>query len=247
MLRTASIAFWTYVTPLMAMRATRIGILFFGLFLAGTLLLGLTGAASHTLMTTSLKAARQFLVMLGLPLGAAIVAEMPIRDGIRHRTLLYPLLGPVDRATMAVVRTLVTALLLGAAVGLLLTVIRILLGDGLGFLPRELAAAFLGALAYTSIFGFIHLLNRRGLVTGLAAFFLLDAPLGRVPFAIRNLSPSYHLGVLADQGEKLALLFPITAPESSVGASALFLLGVAIVFLGATALGFRRQSLGNLC
>ncbi|NNE44072.1 MAG: hypothetical protein HKN12_07670, partial [Gemmatimonadetes bacterium] len=194
MIRSASIAFWTFVTPVMASRSVRIGVLLAVFFVLGVAGVRFSGLFPDRMVIASLEAARHFLVMIGLPVAAIILSDTALRDGIQHRTLLYSLLGPVPRPTLAIVRTGATAALVGAFVGSLLLISRGLLGsagDGAVALAREILAVLVGGAAYTAMFGFIHLINRRGLIAGLVLLFLIDLPLGRVPFGIRNLSPSY--------------------------------------------------------
>ena len=242
-----STAFWTYVIPMIATRAMRIGLALFLLFIAGLALAFMGGLMSSWFGDYALLGMRHFLVMLLVPVGAVLLSEMPIRDGITHRTLLYPLLGPVPRATLAVVRIVVSSAILALGAGVLLLLVRVLLGDGLGFLPRELLSVTLGAFAYGAMFGLVHLYNRRGLIVGLAVFFIFDMPLGTVPFAIRNLAPSYHVGVIANQQSVMELPITFGQPATSVVMSALILLGIAVVFASAIAVGFTRKDLGELC
>lgn len=246
-MREISIAYRTYVTPMMATRAMRVGLLLFAMTLGGLVLLYLGGTLSPAFRTASLLGARHTLIMLGVPLAAAVLGEVPLRDGIRHRTLLYPLLGPVPRATLALVRTLVTTAILAAGLTFLLLLVGILLGDARHVLPREAAAVALGSAAYVGMFGLLHLVHRHGLIGGLAALFLLDLPLGRVPFAIRNLSPSYHVGAIARQQTEMALPIQLAPPDASPILSAVVLLVLAAVSLALTALVFRRKNLGEIC
>lgn len=246
-MREISIAFWTYVTPMMATRAMRLGLLAFAMAVGGLVLLFLSGTVSEPFRVASLLGARHALLMMGLPVAAAVLGEVPLRDGIQHRTLLYPLLGPVPRVTLAVVRTLVTVGTLAVAVTVLLILVGALLGDLREVLAREAAAAALGAAAYVGVFGLLHVLYRRGLIGGLVLLFLIDLPLGSVPFAIRNLSPSYHVGVIARQGGEIGLPIQLSLPDSSVPLSAAVLAVLAAVSLVATALAFRRKDLGEIC
>jgi hypothetical protein len=225
----------------------RIGLVLFIAILAVVVLLFVSGLLATGFVTSALYGVRHFVIMVALPAAAILLAEIPIRDGITHRTLLYPLLGPVPRVTLAVVRVVVTGAVLALASGVLLLIIRLLLQDGLGFLPRELLAVTLGAFVYVSLFGLIHLYVRRGLITGVAVLFFFDLPLGRLPFSLRNISLSYHMGVISQQEESMQLPIMFAMPETSVLASVLVLLGAAVVFCAAVALGFNRKSLGDLC
>jgi hypothetical protein len=172
---------------------------------------------------------------------------MPLRDGIRQRTLLYQLLGPAPRPVLAVVRTLMTSTLLAAGACALMLATRILGGAGLADYPRETLAMVLGSFAYTGLFGLIHMIGRRGLIAGLAFYFIFDQPLGQLPFTLRRFSPSYHVSVLADRVIDMHLPVPVTAPEPSFLVSAIVLVVIAVVTTGAAAVLFTRKSLGELC
>jgi hypothetical protein len=243
----ASTAFWVYVIPMVSTRAMRIGLFLVVGFVACVVLLFVSGFFASGFVTEALYGMRHFLVMIGVPAGAVLLSEIPIRDGITHRTLLYPLLGPVPRVTHAVMRVMVTGTVLASGASTLLILIRALLGEGFAFLPREILSVTLGSFAYVSLFGFVHLYNRRGLITGVVILFLFDLPLGRLPFSLRNVSPSYHVGVIADQQVSMQLPISFGMPGTSVTMSALILLGIAVVFGAAIAAGFKRKDLGELC
>lgn len=242
-----STAFWSYVIPMTATRAMRIGAVLFALTLIGVVVTSMAGFLSRDFVTNSLEGMRHFIVMLGLPVGAVLLSEIPIRDGMTHRTLLYPLLGPVPRTTLAVVRVCVTASVLAIGAGMLLLLIRLLLKDSLGPYPRELLSVTLGSFAYVAAFGLVHFINRRGLIAGLAILFLFDMPLGRLPFTLRNVSPSYHVGVIAGQEESMQLPVSFGMPESSVLMSSVVLIMIATICLVMVAAGFKRKDLGDLC
>jgi len=242
-----STAFWTYVIPMTSTRAMRIGAVLLVGFVAIVVLLFMSGFIASGFVNEALLGARHFLIMIVVPVGAVLLSEIPIRDGITHRTLLYPLLGPVPRVTLALVRTAVTGAILAVCASALLLLIRILLKDGLGFLPRELLSVVLASFAYVALFGLVHMFSRRGLITGVIILFFFDMPLGKLPFSLRNLSPSYHVGVIADQQVNMQLPIAFGMPGTSVTMSALILLGIAVVFGAALAVAFRHKDVGELC
>lgn len=233
--------------PMIATRAMRIGIGLCALFVLAAVVVFASGKVSQDFMFEALTSMRHFLVMVGVPVGAVLLSEIPIRDGITHRTLLYPLLGPVPRTTLAVVRVATTGAVLAVVASVLLVLIRALLRDGFDFLPRELLAVTLGAFAYVTLFGLIHLANRRGLITGLAILLIFDFPLGRVPFTLRNISLSYHVGVIGGQEETMHLPVSFGAPATSLTTSIIVLLIMTALFGAAIAIGFKRKRLGDLC
>jgi hypothetical protein len=230
-----------------ATRAMKIGLVLFFLCLAAVITLFMGGFISRSFVDDALFGMRHFLITAGIPVGAVLLSEIPIRDGMTHRTLLYPLLGPVPRTTLAVVRIVTTGGVLFIGSGFLLLLIRLMLRDDLSFMGRELLAVFLGSFAYVALFGLVHLFNRRGLITSLVILFLFDIPLGKIPFSLRNISPSYHMGVLADQEETLRLPVAFGYPDVSLVISSLVLLGIAVFFSAAVAYAFKRKNLGELC
>jgi hypothetical protein len=240
-------AFWTYIIPMTSTRAWKFGIVLTVLFAVCVVLLYVLGFLASDYVSDALMGMRHFLIMVGVPVGAVILSEMPIRDGITHKTLLYPLLGPVSRTTLVVTRIVVTGAILAVGSSLMLLLIRALLGDGFGFFPRELLSVFLGSFVYVALFGFIHLYNRRGLIAGLVILFVFDKPLGMLPFSLRNISPSYHMGVISNQQEGMDLPIRIGAPASSEVVSVFVLLGILLVFSAAIAYGFKKKDLGDIC
>lgn len=202
---------------------------------------------SEFISESTLSGLHSFALVPGLPLAAILLSEMPLRDGIRQRTLLYPLLGPVSRGQLAAVRTLATAGLLALTVGFLVLVTGLFRPGGIGMVGRELAAVALAAPAYIGLFGVVHMLTRRGLIAGLVIYGLFDEPLGRLPFAIRNLSPSYHYRVLLDRLVEIDLPITLGAPDDSVAVSVGVLLVMGIALTAAGAYLFSRRNLGELC
>jgi hypothetical protein len=247
MSRPAAIAFRAYLAPMLATRGFKLSILFGFVYIGLAGLAMVLGEIAPGMFAGALESIRLSLIVPGIPVAAVLFGEMPLRDGIRQRTLLYQLLGPAPRPVLAAVRTLMTAGLLAVGACALMLATRILGGAGLENYGREMWAMVLGALAYTGIFGLIHVANRRGLIGGLAFYFVLDQPLGQIPFALRRLSPSYHLSVLADRVIEIHLPVSVTPPEPSMLVSSLVLIVIGVVTTAATAILFTRKSLGELC
>jgi hypothetical protein len=242
-----SVALWAYLVPLTSARALRIG------FFLALGFLGLVGLAvllrpvAETMSALSLERLREGAVLPGVPITALLLSEIPVRDGIRHRTLLYPLLGPVSRPVLSATRTVATALLAALGLSLLILVVQAVEGGEASVLGRELLAVVLGSAAYVSLFGILHLISGRGLIAGLAVYGLFDDPLGRLPFSLRNLSPSYHVRVLADQVTEIRLPVEVTVPEPSFLGSATFLIAAAALLTALGAYLFSRKQLGEIC
>ncbi len=239
-----SIALWTYLIPMFQARAMRI------LAIVLPILLGLVlaGYYSQILPSYTLTSLRRLVVAPGVALVAVLLAEMPLRDGIRQRTLLYPLLGPATRTTLALVRTMATTLVLAAGATALALFLGVLDHAPAGEMARAVEAVLLGSAAYTAFFGLIHLLTRRGLIAGLVIYGLVDEQLGRVPLGIRKIAPSVHLRAVADQIETFRV--PVQfggSHEPSVVLAVSVLVALAVLCLAAIAVLFSRRNLGELC
>jgi len=246
MRRNAEIALRTYLVPLTSTRALRIALLIVVLFLGLVGLAVLLKPVSEFFSDATLVRLRRLLVGMGVPLAAILLAELPLRDGITHRTLLYPVLGPVPRITLAMVRTAATALLMATGISVLVVLIRVLQGADLSPLAREVPGIFLGSMVYIGFFGVVHLLTGRGMLASLAIYWLIDSPLAGLPFALRNLSPSYHYLVVAGQQIE-TLPIPVTPPTSSVTVSVLVLVILTVALFSAIAFLFSRKNLGEIC
>ena len=242
----AEIALWTYLVPMASARPLRIVFLVLMIFLGFVALAVVLKSVSKDLGDVFLRTLRDGSIMPGVPLLAILLSEMPIRDGIRQQTLLYPLLGPVPRRVTAVVRTAATAVLLAVGVTFVVVLIQVLRGESLGSLGGDLLGVWLGSAAYIALFGVIHVIVRRGLIAGLV-FFSMDFALSYVPFSLRNFSPCYHVRVLTDQLVEMDLPIPIAAPPSSLLASVVILAVIAVVLSGVGGFLFSRKNLGELC
>lgn len=241
------IAFQAYVVPAVASRALRIVLLAIPAFFALVLLAFLDDQVFHWLDVDTLPRLRRFIIMPGVPIAAILLGEISLRDGITHRTLLYPLLGPVSRVTLAVVRTATTTAVV-AALGLILVgVVGALARTEASTLGREALAIIFGSIAYTGLFGLVHLATRRGLIAGLVIFGVFDFAIGRIPFSLHNLVPSRHVRVISGHQDIYQLPISFGRPAASETVSALVLLAVGIVTVAATAYLFRRKNLGELC
>ena len=186
------------------------------------------------------------LLMPGVPIFALLVSELPLREGIRHRTILYPLLGPASRDSLALVRSAVTALLFGLAFGIMVVGVGWIGGQSLTSLGAPFLAATLGGVAFTAVFGFIQLLLARGLAAGLLWYFLFDESIAKIPFELCRLSVSYHVRVLAGMQEFFEI--PVAnVPAEHRLVSVLVLVVITVIALLATMLIFRRRDLTELC
>jgi hypothetical protein len=189
---------------------------------------------------------RTTLVVPGLPVVAVAVAELPLRDGLSQRTLLYPLLGPVSRSVLCLVRTAVAALVLCLGMSALVLLLRPFSYTPTEGLGRELAAVALGSVCYVGLFGLLHLLSKHGLVAGLGVAFA-DYMLGKVPFAMRGFAPAAHLANLADISLVDTYGLPLSQSPIALGTSIGVLCLVGLVGAALTAWRFARIDLAELC
>ncbi len=243
MARNLIIALRSYLAPLWAARALRRSLL-----CAGIILLLLLAAKQIGYVPDQVfRELRRFIILPGLPLFAALLSELALRDGITYRTLLYPLLGPVSRSGLAIVRTLATGLLLFLIAGTLLTAVVFIGGMPKGDLPRELFGLLLAAPPYIALAGLFHLFNRRGAILFIAGFMIFDYPISHLPFSFRNIAPSYHLGSLTGHLNTMSLPLQVPLVGQSTFVSALFLVALAAVATFLCAWVFSRRRLTNLC
>ena len=241
--RSVRIALRGYLAPMMALRPLRIGSSVAVLLLAS---LGF-GRVMGFISADALADLRAYVFIPGIPLFATLFGEIALRDGITQRTLLYPLMGPVSRHTLAAVRTLTTGVLLFLGTLILLIAIKLLAGDGWSSFAREVCALLLGCCTYAALAGVLHLLTSRGLVLALGVFGLLDYPLGRLPVALRSMAPSFHVRVLADAQDSFALPFTVAVPAADPLGSTFILIALTVAGTVVAALIFGRRNLPGLC
>lgn len=228
---------------LRSLRSTRVVLLLSLLFL----LLALLSRAIGWLDADTFSTLRLSLIGVGVPIAAIVMAEIPLRDGMTHRTLLLSMLSPVSRGQLFVARHALVLMVLFALFAGLGTVLQLLGGFEGSAWGMDLVAIACGLWCYLGIWGLISLLTKHALALGLAVFLLADYQLARFPLGLRNAAPVAHvqnlLGVV--EVETLGLPVKVQAPEAWVSALVLLLLG-ALCFAVA-ALAFRRRSLAELC
>ncbi|MCA9727584.1 MAG: hypothetical protein R3E12_00090 [Candidatus Eisenbacteria bacterium] len=239
-IRIASAGFWGPVTAARALR--RLLVLASG-FLALIVVLSVLNILSRG----ELRDLRELTVVPGIPLAAALLSEMALRDGITQRTLLYALLGPAPRTVLAGTRTVLTAVLLAVGSATLLTVFHLLLRASFASWAQDMLAAAVGSLAYVALFGVLHLLTKRGLIASLALFATFDWAIGMLPFSIRLLSPSYHLRVLGKAPHAFPIPVFTEAAKSNPFLATVVLVLVAAIAIYMTGRLFARKNLPELC
>src|SRR5690606_4970097 len=139
-----------------------------------------------------------------------------------------------------------TAMLLAVGIAFLELVLHLLLGRGDG-LSQRLLASVVGSIAYVGIFGWIHLLTRRGAIASLALYATFDHAVGMLPFSIRMIAPSYHLRVLGDAQRAFPIPFLGEPAKSTPWLATLVLLAIGALAIFLTARLFARKNLPELC
>ena len=189
---------------------------------------------------------RTTLLVPGLPVLAVSMAELPLRDGLTQRTLLYPLLGPVSRGMLCLVRTLVAALVLCVGLGAVVLLLRLFSFSPTEGLARELGAVALGSACYVGLFGLLHVLTKHGLVAGLGVV-VSDTLLAKLPFGMRGFAPGAHLANLADIYVVDTQGLPLPVTPIALGTSVTVLCVVALCASALTTWRFTRMDLEEMC
>jgi hypothetical protein len=238
----ALVAARTLLATLWASRATKL------LLGAAVLLLGVVavGARFDWIDAGTAYSIRTTLIVPGLSVVAVSVAELPLREGLTQRTLLYPLLGPVPRSALCLVRTAVAALVLCVGMSALVLLLRAFSLAPSEGLARELGAVALGSACYVALFGLVHVLSKHGLVAGLGLA-LSDYLLAKVPFGMRSLAPAAHLGNLGDLSLVDTHGLPLAVDPIGLGTSIGVLCVTALLAATLTAWRFTRMDLQELC
>jgi hypothetical protein len=160
-----------------------------------------------------------------------LFAAAMVADEFEERTFTYLWSRPFPRWSVLIGKLLATAPI-AAALLCVTTILCHQLGQrGMSVdnpwsataLPRALGAMSMAALALSLVSGGLAvLMPRHGLGVAYAYLLVLDAPLGAMPFSIARLSMTYHVAVLGG----------LMKPEAgTAGASALWLLGIGLVWL----------------
>ncbi len=235
--------FWSYLGQMASARAVKVFLIIACLLVALVYL----GFSSGFMPRAVLENLHRSVIVFGIPLFATLFSEMALRDGITHRTLLYPLLGPVSRKTIAVVRSLSTGLILFISTTVLVIIIRLICQVPWNTFPLELVAVLSGSLTYVALAGLIHLITGKGLISALAIIVIIDQPIGRLPFAIRNIAPSYHLRNISGLHEIWDLPISINFTHTPLIGSIIFCFVFSALVIFITAFLFSRKNLGGLC
>jgi hypothetical protein len=151
-----------------------------------------------------------FEITLALPLLALFFGSGGLREEVEDQTLTYAFVRPLGRGAIFLARIAAAAIvvLIPVVVGILIAI------DDPLELPRELAVALLGVVAYVPLFAVLGLVLKRPMLVGLAVL-AWDQILGAVPGFLSLLTVRTHLrGLLelpADGGLFAAMVRPPSA------------------------------------
>jgi hypothetical protein len=178
-----------------------------------------------------------FLVTLALPLLALFFGSGGLREEVEDQTLTYAFVRPLDRGAIFLARTAAAAVvvMIPIVIGLLVA-----LSSPLE-LPRQLAVALLGVLAYVPLFAMLGLVLQHPMLVGLAVL-AWDQILGAVPGFLSLLTVRTHLRGLLDLPSAGGMLGAMVRPPSA-WVSVPVLLGVAMVCCTVGVMWVRKREL----
>lgn len=186
-------------------------------------LLALTIIAVSLRIAGSSRVVVDFEIGLALPLLALFFGSGGLREEVEDQTLTYAFVRPLARGSIFLARTAAAAIVV---------LVPILLGilvatDDPIALPKQLAIALLGALAYVPLFSLLGLVLKRPMLVGLG-FVLWDQVLGAVPGFLSQLTLRTHLRGLLDLPSSGGL-FSAMVRAPSPWVSVPVLVGVAVI------------------
>jgi ABC-2 type transport system permease protein len=170
-----------------------------------------------------------------VPLAALLYSAGIIQDEVEEQTLTYLLVRPLPRWAIYLVKLLATMLVtsLLTVVFTCLTFSAIALSAQTpaqaAILTPALKTAGLLALtqvAYCGLFGFLGLLLRRSLLTGIAYVILFEGLLARLDTVARRMTVMYYFRVLV-----LRWLAPTSGPDWSIDLTTAPTIGICVVVL----------------
>jgi ABC-2 type transport system permease protein len=190
-----------------------------------------------------------------VPLVALLYASGMIQDEIEEQTLTYLLIRPVPKWAIYLVKLLAAWLVSVAltAVFVTLTYLTLYVGDERLVTvltvqaPRTALLLSLSLLAYTAIFGFLSLVVKRTLVTGVGYVIVLEWTLANIDFALRRVTVMYYFRVLAlnwlpiNEGDGRTWRIDLAAAPSPTACVVTLLCAAAVFTILATRVFMMRE------
>lgn len=186
-------------------------------------LLALTIIAVAMRVTGSPRVVIDFEISLALPLLALFFGSGGLREEVEDQTLTYAFVRPLARGAIFLARTAAAAIvvLLPILIGILVA------ADDPLTLPKQLAIALLGVLAYVPLFALLGLVLKHPMLVGLGVV-VWDQLLGAVPGFLSQLTLRTHLRGLLDLPSSGGLFATLMRPPSP-WVSVPVLVGVAAI------------------
>jgi ABC-2 type transport system permease protein len=167
-----------------------------------------------------------------LPLIALVVGTGVLGSEIEDGTVTHILAKPLPRSEIVFTKLLVSIVITGVVAGVPLFVVGLITGSAaVGF--ALVAAAAVGAIAYSAFFMALSLLSRRPVLIGLVYVVLWEGVLGNLLTGTRDLSIEQYVVSIADW------LAPNNLLERHVGVPVAFVMS-AVFTVGASWLAVNR-------
>ncbi len=184
----------------------------------------------------------QFIPQTLLPIVALVFSCGMLQDEIEEQTLTYLLVRPLPRWAIYLCKLLAAWLVTIAIAAVFVSATYLVIYAGrpgwtsavMSRLPQTIFLVALSSAAYCSIFGFLSLLVKRSIVTGIVYVVLMEGFLANIDFALRRLTVMYYFRVLAlrmiplDTQDKMD--WEINLPDAPSNAECIaILLGACVV------------------
>ncbi len=177
-----------------------------------------------------------------LPFSALQVGTAVVRDEVESGTIGYLLMRPLTRGSILLSRFLGGVGVVMGLTTLALVLNALVMGQApIGELPRVLAAALLGAAAYTAVFCALGVVLKRPFVVGVLFLLFFELPVSRLPMVARAItirSNVENLAGVAPETKTLGILMDVqVAPMTSF----LVVTGVLAVAMALAVAVFERK------
>ena len=189
-----------------------------GLFLLPTVLAIIVRETNEDMPTIVNEFLMAFMVIPQtlLPLGALIYASGIIQDELEEQTITYPLMRPIPKWGLYLVKLAATVITVSCLTAIFTTITYIAVYAGGDTPAREVAercakAAGLHCLAagtYCCLFALMSMVTKRALIAGILYAAFVEGLLANLPFSVRLLTVIYYSRLIAYR------VLPFVVPDS---------------------------------